>query len=233
MSIPSPAALTIRHALRRHLEGDLPAVMSTITEAMSSHVQGGNLELQEERLREAEAACRCAESWVDYGLGAEWVDLASTLTSSELNALVPSLYSLLPLAAASSTLVEVLSESIWRFGKGTKVLTEPLVAWVIGPGQSLIAATEGEPSDEVIGFAKLLAALVEHSSEWLVARLGQSDVQAFLGTILRITGWQGSGGVDEAVSEVRHFSRARLTPAHIANLPNAARSHHGFGLVPP
>lgn len=45
--------------------------MSTITEAMSSHVQGGNLELQEERLREAEAACRCAESWVDYGLGAE------------------------------------------------------------------------------------------------------------------------------------------------------------------
>jgi hypothetical protein len=74
MSIPSPAALTIRHALRRHLEGDLPAVMSTITEAMSSHVQGGNLELQEERLREAEAACRCAESWVDYGLGAEWVD---------------------------------------------------------------------------------------------------------------------------------------------------------------
>jgi hypothetical protein len=60
-----------RHALRRHLEGDLPAVMSTITEAMSSHVQGGNLGLQEERLREAEAACRCAESWVDYGLGAE------------------------------------------------------------------------------------------------------------------------------------------------------------------
>ncbi|RSH89503.1 hypothetical protein EHS25_002053 [Saitozyma podzolica] len=185
-----PADLLGTHALRRHLEGDLPAVMSTITEAMSSHIQGGNLELQEERLREAEAACRCAESWVDYGLGAD-----------ELNALVPSLYSLLPLAAASSTLVEVLSESIWRFGKGTKVLTEPLVAWVIGPGQSLIAATEGEPSDEVIGFAKLLAALVEHSSEWLVARLGQSDVQAFLGTILRITGWQGSGGVDEAVSE--------------------------------
>jgi hypothetical protein len=35
-----------------------------------------------------------------------------------------------------------------------------------------------------------------------VARLGQQDVQAFLGTVLRITGWKGSGGVDESVSEL-------------------------------
>jgi hypothetical protein len=54
----------------------------------------------------------------------------------------------------------------------------------------------------VIGFVKMLCALVEHSSEWIVARIHEPDVQAFLGLILRITGWDGIGGVDENVSEV-------------------------------
>lgn len=49
---------------------------------------------------------------------------------------------------------------------------------------------------------KMLCALVEHSSEWIVARIQQADVQAFLGLILRVTGWDGTGGVDENVSEV-------------------------------
>ncbi len=55
------------------------------------------------------------------------------------------------------------------------------------------------------GITKMICALVEHSSEWLVARIGQNDVQAFLGTILRLTGWQGIGGVDETVSQVSLF----------------------------
>jgi hypothetical protein len=59
-----------------------------------------------------------------------------------------------------------------------------------------------EPSDEVIAFAKLLATLVEHSSEWIVSKIKQQDVQAFLGLILRVSGWEGTGGVDENVSEV-------------------------------
>ena len=59
-----------------------------------------------------------------------------------------------------------------------------------------------EPSEEVIGVAKLLCALLEHSSEWIVARLAQLQVQAFLTAILRVTGWQGLGGVHERVSEV-------------------------------
>ncbi len=63
---------------------------------------------------------------------------------SELTALLPSLYNLLPLPAASSALVEALSESIFKFGKGTKVLTEPLIAWTIGVnGQSLIGSADG------------------------------------------------------------------------------------------
>nr|XP_031862141.1 uncharacterized protein CI109_002554 [Kwoniella shandongensis]KAA5529213.1 hypothetical protein CI109_002554 [Kwoniella shandongensis] len=177
-----------RNALRRHIESDLSVVVSTITDAMNGDASTG----QQERLKEAEAACKCAESWIDYGLGPD-----------ELNALLPALYNLLPLPAASSALVEVLSESLFKFGKGTKVLTEPLLAWVIGPaGQSLIGSADGEPSEEIIGFAKLLTALVEHSSEWLVARIKQNDVQAFLGVILRLTGWQGIGSVEENVSEL-------------------------------
>ncbi|WRT63297.1 uncharacterized protein IL334_000202 [Kwoniella shivajii] len=177
-----------RQPLRRHIESDLSVVVSTITDAMS-----GDLNLSpNERLKEAEAACKCAESWIDWGLAPD-----------ELNALLPALYNLLPMPAASSALVEVLSESIFKYGKGTKLLTEPMLAWVIGPsGQSLVGSAEGEPSEEVIGFTKLLAALVEHSSEWLVARIQQNDVQAFLRVILRLTGWQGLGNVEESLSEL-------------------------------
>ncbi|WVR03182.1 hypothetical protein IAU60_000173 [Kwoniella sp. DSM 27419] len=177
-----------RNALRRHIESDLSVVVTTITDAM----RGDPALTPDERIKEAEAACKCAESWIDYGLSAD-----------ELSGLLPSFYGLLPMPAASSALVEVLSESIFKFGKGTKILTEPLLAWVIGPpGQSLVGSGHGEPSEEMIAFAKLLAALVEHSAEWLVTRIKQADVQAFLGVILRITGWQGLGNVEENVSEL-------------------------------
>jgi hypothetical protein len=56
--------------------------------------------------------------------------------------------------------------------------------------------------DELVGVTKMLCALVEHSSEWLVTRISQPDVQAFFGTVLRFTGWSGTAGVDEEVSEV-------------------------------
>lgn len=63
---------------------------------------------------------------------------------SQLTALLPSLYSLFPSPAAMSAVSEVLSESEFKFGKGTKVLTEPLVAWIISEqGQRLIESAEG------------------------------------------------------------------------------------------
>jgi len=143
---------------------------------------------------------------------------------SELSELLPHLYGLLPLPAASSALVEVLSESIFKFGKGAKILTEPLLSWFTGPSFQNVLAQEDsgessssppssprilhlqlltiEPSDEMMGLAKLLAALVEHSADWFIARLAQNEVQALLGVVLRLTGWQGTGNVDEQISEV-------------------------------
>lgn len=68
-----------------------------------------------------------------------------------------------------------------------------------------------EQSEEVAGLTKLLAALVEHSSEWLVAKMAQNDVQALLGLVLRLTGWEGTGGVDEQISEVSPLFRPAAT----------------------
>lgn len=59
-----------RNALRRHLDQDLPPVMETITRSMQP-ILSTSMGNQDEGLREAEAACRCTESWIGYGLGGE------------------------------------------------------------------------------------------------------------------------------------------------------------------
>lgn len=97
-----------------------------------------------------------------------------------------------------------------------------------------------DPSDEAVAFAKLVAALVEHSSEWLVAHIQESQVQTFLAMVLRITGWKGIAGVEENISEVsscrdcfhRMNSSATVISAYTPNLFFTARGPHGFGSVP-
>lgn len=144
------------------------------------------------------------------------------LIRSELISLLHPLYALLPFPPACSAVSEILTESVFRFGKGTKVLTEPLVEWVNGPGQNI-----SEP-DEAAAYAKLLATLVEHSSDWIVERIEEPAVQSFLGTVLRMTAWEGIGSVEENVSELtlpiypllqeavmdsQHFQSEQTTPA--------------------
>lgn len=111
---------------------------------------------------------------------AESESILGLANASNLLTLLPELYRLLPLVAASSTITEILTESIFRFGKATKALTEPLIAWTN-------AHTIDYDLEEVIGVTKMLCALIEHSSEWIVTRMGQPDIQAFLGSILRLT----------------------------------------------
>ena len=55
-----------RLALRKHIEQDMPMVMTTLTQSMTPPT---NSDME----KEAEAACQCAESWVTYGIGAEYV----------------------------------------------------------------------------------------------------------------------------------------------------------------
>jgi hypothetical protein len=54
-----------RLALRKHIEQDMPVVMTTLTQCMMPPT---NPDME----KEAEAACQCAESWVTYGIGAEY-----------------------------------------------------------------------------------------------------------------------------------------------------------------
>ena len=158
------------------------------------------------------------------------LDRLKLINDSDLTAILPPLYGLLPLPAASSALVEVLSESLFKFGKGAKILTEPLLAWFTGPQfQSALVEAEGgeylayrfwrydmgiwstcadsiDSSDEIVGLTKLLAALVEHSSEWFIKNIALPEVQSLLGLVLRLTGWEGTPSVDEQISEVNHWS---------------------------
>lgn len=61
-----------RSALRRHLDVDSKEVMGTVKRSMEVYQSSGmSLGAGEEVVKEAEAACKCAESWIDYGLGAE------------------------------------------------------------------------------------------------------------------------------------------------------------------
>ena len=62
-----------RKALKRHLEVDLPGVMETIKRSMEVHTNFDSAGGREEALKECEGACKCAEAWIDYGLGAEYV----------------------------------------------------------------------------------------------------------------------------------------------------------------
>lgn len=90
-----------------------------------------------------------------------------------------------------------------------------------------------------MGLTKLLAALVEHSSEWLIKNIAMTEVQSMLGLILRLTGWEGTPSVDEQISEVRPPARVLIMKliadeyiAHTADIPDDPRSNHGLGTVP-
>lgn len=68
-----------RNALRVHLEMDLGQVMGYIKRSLEVYRSVGMpVGVGEEVVKEAEAACRCAESWIGYGLGAEWVEFRHT-----------------------------------------------------------------------------------------------------------------------------------------------------------
>jgi hypothetical protein len=115
--------------------------------------------------------------------------------------------------------VEVLSESIFKFGKGAKILTEPLLSWFTGPSfQNVLAQEDGGESSSychplLMDFPALPPGPQypvadnrtkrRDDADWFIARLAQNEVQALLGVVLRLTGWQGTGNVDEQISEVR------------------------------
>jgi hypothetical protein len=124
-------------------------VMRTITEALTGQGEGS----PQEKEKEAVAALKCLEAWIDWGLSAECVRYLfcffrmTRLTHpcwavpSDITNILPILYSLLDtpfMIQSMSSIVEILTNSVFRDGKATKVLTEPLLRWLTGRGTQIV-----------------------------------------------------------------------------------------------
>lgn len=110
-------------------------------------------------------------------------------------------------------LEEIMSKSALSGGKGTKVLTDPLLQWIASEGHLILqeSLASGSPDDTSHAFCKLLLGLGDHSTDYLVLKIDQPLVQTFLKVLLGFTGFPGWYGVDEDESEVcRSFSVRNL-----------------------
>lgn len=70
--------------------------------------------------------------------------------TSDITGILPVLYSLLDtpfIVHSISAIVEVLTNSVFRDGKATKILTEPLLRWIAVRGTQIAnQAIQGEPA---------------------------------------------------------------------------------------
>ena len=71
-----------------------------------------------------------------------------TILISDITGLLPVLYPLMDtpfIVQAISAIVEVLTNSVFRDGKATKILSEPLLRWAAGKGTQIVhRAVQGE-----------------------------------------------------------------------------------------
>jgi hypothetical protein len=159
-----------------------------------------------------------------------WRRKSDTYPLSDISNLLPILYPLLDtpfMVQSISAIVEVLTNSVFRDGKATTALTEPLLRWMAVRGMQIVnQAISGMSSDsrlwacklslaahapieqdadseDLNAISKLVEALVEHSANWMASKLDQPDIQSFLTLLLSLSGFPGLPGRDENVSEVR------------------------------
>ncbi|KAJ9116745.1 hypothetical protein QFC20_000680 [Naganishia adeliensis] len=176
----------------RAINQEMPLVVRTITDALSGQGTGS----PQEKEQEAAAGFKCLEAWIDWGL-----------TADDITNLLPVLHSLLDtpfMVQSISAIVEVLTNSVFRDGKATKALTEPLLRWMAVRGMQIVnqaISEEDADSEDLNAISKLVEALVEHSASWMASKLDQPDVQAFLTLLLSLSGFPGLPGRDENVSE--------------------------------
>ncbi|KAG9019808.1 hypothetical protein FRB90_005956 [Tulasnella sp. 427] len=140
---------------------------------------------------------KAAEAWV-----------TSALPGDELTTLVPILIELLrdrdSFVGTCDVLEEIMSKSALSGGKGTKVLTDPLLQWIAAEGHVILqeSLSNGCPDENSHAFCKLLLALGDHSTDYLISKIDQPLVQTFLKVILGFTGFPGWYGMDEEESEM-------------------------------
>ncbi|KAG8982393.1 hypothetical protein FRB93_008149 [Tulasnella sp. JGI-2019a] len=140
---------------------------------------------------------KATEAWINWGLPGD-----------ELTSLVPILNNLLrnrdTFIATCDVLEEIMTKSSISSGRGAKVLTEPLLAWIASEGAMILqeSLATGAADEISHAFCKLILALGEHSSIYIADHMLDPNVQTLLRVILGYTGFPGWFGVDEDESEL-------------------------------
>ncbi|GJJ09063.1 hypothetical protein Clacol_003285 [Clathrus columnatus] len=175
----------------------VPMVLQAVTHSATSQMNSSN---------EVQSALKCLEKWIAWGLPAD--DLTST---------IPMLLSLLrfepSFIPASDVLQEILSSSSLSDGSGKKVLTDPLLDFLVTQGAAiyeqslarglaLLKQTKGFIGEISHSLCKLLCALGDHSAMHFSASLSSLPTQNFIRLMLGYTGFPGWFGVDEEDSEL-------------------------------
>ncbi|KAI0033743.1 armadillo-type protein [Vararia minispora EC-137] len=170
--------------------------------------------------RQFESAVKCLEAWLPI------------IPTNELNPLIQPLVGLLKpsspahFVSAVSAINSILSSAAFADGAGSRITTEPLLLWLTEWGHSITseAARDG-PGEVANALCKLLAALGEHSSEYLAQNIASQQrvdpafypvsmasssslrtrsqlVLNYMRLMLSFTSLPGYYGVDEEESEM-------------------------------
>jgi len=164
-----------------------------LTQAITASVTIQNVDLAERR-----SALKCLEAWIGWGLPANDV----TPLISPLISLLSDHSDLGSFVEASNVLQEILTKSSLADGKGTKVLTEPLLAWIGMQGKAIFEEGLTGSIDISHSFCQLIVALGEHSTTYIASHLEDPHVQNYLRLLLNYTGYPGWYGEDEEESEM-------------------------------
>lgn len=193
--------------LAKAIEGEMEFVVRMLIEVLSQDpppsTNGPELSNTRSKYqRELEQAFKTLEAWIAWGLTAE-----------DISTLLPILYNLLSssefLPQTINVLIEILTVSVFKDGKATKILTEPLLEWFASTGQGIVSRAAASAADldndadteSLIAVSKLVEAIVEHSASWLAGRTQHTLVQSFFNIIIQLTGFPGTATIDEDVSE--------------------------------
>lgn len=128
---------TARTQLANAINSEVPLVLRTIGECL--HEPKSEAEVR--------AAFTCLDAWVEWGLGAEYVQSRLARTKSDLSlcreitSILPTVYGYLDtplMPSATATVCEILTVSVFRDGKATRILTEPILTWLMEKGRAVV-----------------------------------------------------------------------------------------------
>ncbi|KAL7414593.1 armadillo-type protein [Mrakia frigida] len=160
-------------------------------------LEDGGGDKSRQREEELSAATSCLEAWIGWGLSGELLHHSLPLVIALLSH--PDSF-----IQASDCLQQILLDSVLKDGRGSKVLTDPILAWlpsVAGPIAESCFST-GDVDEAAQSLCKLLVALGEHSAHYLALNLALPEVQTFFTLMLGFSSLPGYYGLDEDVSEM-------------------------------